>query len=138
MRDCIRKPGALSRVANIIDSSLKLDNLPINFEELLITLVRLSSFSTGEAIGFIFCATMSQNKMLGASARRILKLKVGDTRSPLNFTDMPEELRMNFLNFLQTDEVSLTSKVFYVISLMELVLLGIQKSRGFSCSCFFC
>jgi spore maturation protein SpmB len=107
MRDCLKKSGALSRVANVIDSSLKLENLPINFEELLITLVRLSSFSTGEALGFIFCITMSQNKLLVASARRILKLKVGDTRSPLNFSDMPDELRMNFLNFLQTDEVIL-------------------------------
>ncbi len=106
MRDCLRKSGALTRVVNIIDSSLKLDNLPINFEELLITLVRLSSFSTGEALGFVFCVTMSQNKLLGASARRILKLKVGDTRSPLVFPDMPEELRLNFLNFLQSDEVS--------------------------------
>lgn len=76
----------------------------MSYEELLVALVRISSFSAGEALGFVFCETMSANKALSNAARRILRMKIGDVRSAATLHDMPEELRVNFLNFLQTDE----------------------------------
>lgn len=99
----MRKSGATTRISSTFDAGLKFEN--VANEDLAIAILRVAAFGLGDSIALAYCLIFSQNKILSASAKRVLKLKLPEVRSPQFVADIPEEIRLAIFSLTQIEEV---------------------------------
>lgn len=104
-RDLIRK-DATKKLDSIFETRWRVDvSLP---EDLLIFISKKLTLSASETLSFAACLLNSQNKSLVFGAKKLFKYKLMEIKNYgglSNINEIPEDIRINLLKYLQSDEV---------------------------------
>jgi hypothetical protein len=103
LKDSLRKPGFVSKVAGTFDAALKFE--PKFSEDFVENICKLTTLSPGESLSLTFSLYFSQVKTLKLSAKRFLLAKSPEIRLQIPAMELSDEVRTGLQTLVQADEV---------------------------------
>ncbi len=124
MKESLRKPGSKAKIVHAFDTAFKFET-QITLDDIVEAITKLSALNFPESMILAHNLLFSHLKPISTSAKRFIIAKLSDFRiSSIQVAEIPEEIRVGLVNFIQSDEVeSIPEFLFFIIITIIIIIV---------------